>query len=123
MPLQVRFVPAALLSWVSLERLTLTWLWTSSLRKGNEMTIEELEHYKEIYEKHNVSKDATKQSLLLKNDVNNSKQLRSGGYLELNTLNYRLEIKDQTIAGLIMDYLVKLCQENEDNLKKEFESL
>lgn len=87
------------------------------------MTIEELEHYKEIYEKHNVSKDATKQSLLLKNDVNNSKQLRSGGYLELNTLNYRLEIKDQTIAGLIMDYLVKLCQENEDNLKKEFESL
>lgn len=87
------------------------------------MTIEELEHYKEIYEKYNVSKDATKQSLLLKDDVNNSKQLRSCGYLELNTLNCRLEIKDQTIAGLVLDYLVKLYQENEDNLKKEFESL
>lgn len=87
------------------------------------MTIEELDHYKEVYDKYNSAKDGSKVSYHLKDDVNNSKQLRSGGYLELNTLNCRLEIKDQTIAGLVLDYLVKLYQENEDNLKKEFESL
>lgn len=87
------------------------------------MTIEELEHYKNLHEKMITAKEELKLALLLKDDINNSKQIRDNGFIELNTMNNRMSVKEQTKAGLIIDYVVKLCKESVETCTKDFEAL